>query len=88
MDRSVYEMGRLRGKLEGKLKGEREGEREGELKMLSRLYERLFQRPLTEGERAALAQRLDKLGGDRLLDVSQELSADALATWLGNPSAD
>ena len=40
----------------------------------------------TEGERAALALRLEKLGLDRLLDAPQELSADDLAAWLGDPA--
>ena len=87
MDSSVYEMGKRRGEREGELGSGGERTRKGELKMLTRLYEQRLQRPLAESERAALAQRLEKLGGDRLLDVPQELSADALAAWLGDPSA-
>jgi hypothetical protein len=63
------------------------GEQKGEQKVVARFYERRLQRPLTEGERAALTQRIEKLGVDRLLDVPQELSADALAAWLGDPAA-
>ncbi len=66
--------------------GERRGKLEGELRTLARLFERRLQRGLTEGERAALAQRLEQLGVDRLLDASQELAADALAAWLGDPA--
>jgi predicted transposase YdaD len=78
MESSIYQMGKQRGEQEGELKGE--------LKTLARLYERRLQRPLTEGERTAVAQRLEKLGVDRLLDVPQELSSDALAAWLDDPA--
>lgn len=79
MQSSVYEMGMQRGELKGELKGEQ--------KTLARIYERRLQRPLTDGERATLAQRIEKLGVDRLLDVPDDLSADALAAWLGDPAA-
>ena len=50
--------------------GKQQGEQEGELR----------------GERLALVERLRTLGVDRLLDIPQELSADALAVWLGEPA--
>jgi hypothetical protein len=75
MQSSVYQMGRQQGANEGKLE------------MLAGLYERRLKRSLTEGERTALAQRLEKLGADRLLDAPQELSANALAAWLAEPTA-
>ena len=37
--------------------------------------------------RAALAQRVEKLGADRVLDVPVELSAHALTAWLAGPTA-
>ena len=49
-----------------------------------------FRRSLAEGfegERATLTQRLGKLGLDRLLVVQQTLSSEALAAWLGDPTA-
>jgi hypothetical protein len=42
---------------------------------------------LTEAERATLAQRVERLGADRVLDVHYELAADALAAWLADPAA-
>jgi hypothetical protein len=79
MQSSVYELGKQRGEQAGELKGE--------IKTVTRVYERRLQRPLVESERTVLAQRLDKLGIDRLLDVPQELSIDALTAWLGDPAA-
>lgn len=71
MQSSIFEMGKQRG----------------EQNTMARLYERRLQRPLSEGERAALSQRLEKLGADRMLDVPVEMSPDALAAWLGDPAA-
>jgi hypothetical protein len=103
MQSSVYELAKQRGKLEGKLEGEREGKLEGKregklegkregklegkLEMFARIYERRLQRALTELERARLAQHLENLGVDRLLDAPQELSADALTAWLRDPTS-
>jgi hypothetical protein len=70
MQSAVYEMGR----------------QQGELNMLARFYERRLQRPLAEGERTALAQRLEKLGADPLIDAALKLSGDALAAWLAEPA--
>jgi hypothetical protein len=63
------------------------GHKRGEQKTLARVYERRLQRPLTDAERAALGKLEGTLGIDRLLDVSDELPADALAAWLRDPAA-
>ncbi|WP_438014226.1 hypothetical protein WMF18_25300 [Sorangium sp. So ce315] len=67
--------------------GLKEGLKEGQLRVLARLFEKKLGRPLAEPERSVLAERLDRLGPDRLDDVWTELSADALAAWLVDPAA-
>jgi hypothetical protein len=79
MESSVYKMGKQDGK--------QEGEQRGEQKTLVRQYEKRLGRPLTDQERATLAQRLAKLGGDRLDDVLFGLSPEAIAAWLGRADA-
>ena len=49
--------------------------------------ERRLGRPLTEAERAALGERLDRLGVDRVDDVRETLAGEALAAWLADPAA-
>jgi hypothetical protein len=66
--------------------GFRDGLLEAELKVFAHLYKWRLQRPLTEAERSALAQRVGKLSFDRLYDVSEELSPEALAAWLDDPA--
>ena len=83
MESSVYELGKKRGEETGELKGKREGKRE----LLLRGYERRLERALTDAERAAIEQRLGTLGADRLFDVQMDLSPEALAAWLADPSA-
>jgi hypothetical protein len=68
---------------QGKLKSEQEGE----LKVLARLGDKRLGRSLTEGEHAILARRLGSLGHDRVLDTEHDLPPEALAAWLGDPSA-
>jgi hypothetical protein len=63
------------------------GKRRGEQETLARLYEKRLGRPLTDEERATLAQRLGTLGGDRLDDVLFGLSPEAIAAWLGHADA-
>jgi hypothetical protein len=79
MQSSVYELGKQRGELLGELKGRQE--------MLIQLYELRLGRALIEEERSALTQRLETLGVPRLLAAQQQMSADALAAWLGDPAA-
>lgn len=57
------------------------------LKLLERLVERRLGRSMTEKERATLAQQFNILGADRLGDVALDLSPEALAAWLDDPSA-
>jgi hypothetical protein len=68
-------------------RGNQQGVLEGELRMLTRLYAWRLQRPLTDNERTVLARRVEKLGLRRVLEIRQELPADALAAWLGDPAA-
>ena len=44
-------------------------------------------RPLSDAERVVLGERLDGLGEDRLVDVVLTRDREALAAWLGDPSA-
>jgi hypothetical protein len=71
MQSSVYQLGR----------------QQGEQRTLARQYEKRLGRPLTAQERATLVQRLGTLGADRLDDVLFGLSPEAIAAWLGDPSA-
>jgi hypothetical protein len=68
-------------------KGKEQGEQSGEQKALVRLYEKRIGRPLDEGEKVTLLQRLGSLGYDRVVDVRDELPPEALASWLANPQA-
>jgi hypothetical protein len=63
------------------------GKQEGvQTTMVSHFAKRLG-RPLTDEERVTLAERLAKLGGDRLDDVLFGLSPEAIAAWLGRADA-
>jgi hypothetical protein len=64
-----------------------EGIKQGLLHMYEHGYKRRLARPLTEEERRTLHERLGQLGSDRLGDVVLDLSAEALAAWLADPSA-
>jgi hypothetical protein len=75
MQSSAYELGKQRG------------EQVGKLEMLASIYERRLGREMSEGERAVVVERLEKLGVERLLDLPLALSADALAAWLADPAA-
>lgn len=65
----------------------KEGLQEGQLRVLTTQFEKKLGRPLSEAEHPVMAERLDRLGSDRLDDVRLELSADALAAWLADPAA-
>jgi hypothetical protein len=71
MQSSVYKMGKQEGV---------------QTTMVSHFAKRLG-RPLTDEERVTLAERLAKLGGDRLDDVLFGLSPEAIAAWLGRADA-
>ena len=63
------------------------GMRDGEQKTFARYFEKRLGRPLTAAERATLVERLGTLGADRLDDVMFGLAPEAIAAWLGDPSA-
>jgi hypothetical protein len=79
MESWVYKKGKELGKLEGKLEGKHDA--------VVELYEMQLGRPLEEGEKAALLQRIGSLGSRRVMKVGTELSPEGLATWLANPQA-
>jgi hypothetical protein len=58
-----------------------------QLETIARLCGRRLGRPLTETEHAALADRLARLGQERVEDVILSFSADALGAWLADPNA-
>lgn len=57
------------------------------LQVIARICEKRLGRALAETERATLAERLDRLGEDRVDDVLVSFSDSALAAWLGDPAA-
>ncbi|AUX43517.1 hypothetical protein SOCE26_049660 [Sorangium cellulosum] len=65
----------------------KEAEERGELQMTVRLCAMRLGRPLTEAEHAALAERLDRVGQDRVGEVVLSFTPEALATWLSAPDA-
>jgi hypothetical protein len=79
MESWVFKKGREQGELSGVQKGKQE--------LLVQLFERRLGRPLDEGEKTTVLRRLSVLGYDRVVDVRDELSPEALASWLANPEA-
>ncbi len=79
----------VRGEAEklGLDKGEKLGFDKGRAQAIARLFERRLGRPLAEGERRGLAERIERLGEDRVDDVLLGLDAGALAAWLADPAA-
>ena len=71
----------------GREQGQEQGLQQGMQQALVRLFERRLGRPLDEGEKATVLRRLGVLGYDRVIDVRDELSPEALAAWLANPEA-
>jgi hypothetical protein len=71
----------------GREEGVKEGVKESEQRLIARLFEKRLARPLTEEQRATLLRRLGAIGHDRLVDVRDELSPDALAAWLDQPDS-
>jgi len=65
----------------------KEAERAAQLKTLSRQFEKRLARPLTDEERTQLAEKIERLGDERVTDVVLELTKDALASWLEDPAA-
>ena len=64
-----------------------EGFDKGRTQALARLFAKRLGRPLAEPERQVLAERLARLGEDRLDDVILGLGPEALAAWLVDPAA-
>jgi hypothetical protein len=60
---------------------------EGRGQAIARLFARRLGRPLAEAERRVLAERIERLGEDRVDDVLLESSDRALAAWLADPAA-
>jgi len=79
MQSSVFQLGRQEGEKQGELRARRDD--------FTRQFGKRLGRALTGEERTTLLQRLGTLGADRLDDVLFGLSPDALAAWLGDPSA-
>jgi len=78
---------RKEGLQKGLKEGFEKGLKEGQIRILARQFEKKLGRPLSDAEQSMLAERLDRLGLDRLDDVRLELSANALAAWLAEPAA-
>jgi hypothetical protein len=64
-----------------------DGHREGLLDATAQLFEKRLGRSLDEAERKTLAERLRRLGQERVGDVVLSFSADAVPRWLADPSA-
>jgi hypothetical protein len=67
--------------------GEKRGRDQTEQRTIARLFEKRLGRPLTEEQQGTLFRRLGTLGYDRLADVRDDLSAEALAAWLDQTDA-
>ena len=78
---------REEGVAQGLSRGREEGFARGRLQAVSRLAEKRLRRPLVEIERRALAERIDRLGDDRVDEVLLAFSPATLGAWLADPSA-
>ncbi|WP_437968287.1 hypothetical protein WMF04_02855 [Sorangium sp. So ce260] len=58
---------------------------EGKRLALARLFEKRLGRGMTDDERSTLAERLARLGEERLDEVVLTLDSETLAAWLANP---
>jgi hypothetical protein len=70
---------RQEGKLEGKL--------EGRDATLARILTKRLGRPLSDTEHAVVAERIDQVGEDRIVDLCLTRDGEALAAWLADPAA-
>jgi hypothetical protein len=59
-----------------------------QLETMTRLCRRRLGRPPTEIEKAAIADRIDRLGEERVEEVILSSSADALSAWLADRNAE
>ncbi len=78
---------REEGVAQGQARGREEGFTRGRLQAVSRLMEKRLLRPLTEAERRTLAERIARLGDDRVDEVLLAFSPATLSAWLSDPSA-
>ncbi|WP_437677374.1 hypothetical protein [Sorangium sp. So ce131] len=67
--------------------GKRLGLDEGKRLALARLFEKRLGRAMTNDERSTMAERLARLGEERLDEVVLTLDGETLAAWLSNPEA-
>jgi hypothetical protein len=65
----------------------KKGRADGVAANLTRLFGLRLGRSLAPAERALVAERLVRLGEDRLDAVVLDLARDALAAWLADPEA-
>ena len=65
----------------------KQAEQRGQLRTMVQMCAIRLGRSLTEADSAALAERLDRLGDDRVAEVVMTSSPDALARWLADPTA-
>lgn len=65
--------------------GKQLGLDEGKRLALARLFEKRLGRRMTDDERSTLAERLARLGEERLDEVVLTLDGETLAAWLANP---
>jgi hypothetical protein len=65
----------------------KQAEDRGTMRKTARLYGLRLGRPLTDAERDTLAERLTRLGEDRVDQVMLTFSPDDLAAWLTDPNA-
>lgn len=72
---------------EGKQEGKLEGTQEARVATHARLFTKRLGRPLSDAEHAILAERLDRLGEDRIGDLVLTHDGEALAAWLADPTA-
>ncbi|WP_437999046.1 hypothetical protein WMF26_02725 [Sorangium sp. So ce185] len=79
------QLGLDEGKRLGLDEGKRLGLDEGKRLALARLFEKRLGRAMTDDERSTLAERLARLGEERLDEVVLTLDGETLAAWLANP---
>jgi flagellar biosynthesis/type III secretory pathway protein FliH len=72
---------------EGVREGLRKAKESWQLETLARLCRKRLGRLLNEIENAALADRIDRLGEERVEEVILSSSPDALGVWLTDPNA-
>lgn len=63
------------------------GRQEGRLEVCAEAFAKRLARPLTDAEWEVLADRLGRLGNDRLAAVAFTFEGEALAAWLADPAA-